>query len=812
MASDDISLLFRLKADADQLKREVTGARTHVAKEVGGITSEGGKLAQIAGPAAIAAGAIATIAAGAFTAGKAIFDLAGRTSKAGSEIFDASKKVSVSAETLSTLKFNAEQAGSSLPEVTQALIQMERRLVDAAGGNDQLSAAFRTLGVNVRDGLTNPEAALSQLVKRFNELPDGAEKTALAMQVFGRSGANLLPMLEALGGDLEAAKKRAAELGVVFDEDAARAADEFGDALDTLKAQAEGLAFTFGSDVMPVITRAMQNLTESIRENRTELVLWRNDAKAAASAAASMAVEYPRATGLIAHALTTVLNPALMQSIMLLRAFVYLRNQMRTVGEIIGATIPKTEQQDITGGRGVARGIGDGMGGGGRGGRGARDEAMRAVRTEAEQAQAEELLRLQEQTNLLNAQRDRQVTDTQAYYDELIALENKKVDALVDRWNAELLALQTTHRNMEEYEKRSAESRIEIKKARVAAEDKIKKYETDRDEKIAQLELDAERRRIKMAEEADDRNIQRIERQVEEGILFESDGIEKIEAIRLEAHDRHVAYLKMEETSVATSAERLLAIYDELILMEGRRAFAVEEGARRVAAARAGEQQARVAQSIPGVMGPQDVEDQFQSAIDKLGAPPIAPWEQWGAVIQDVKGMALDAFGAMGQALGSMVQQWVLYGNVGPNAVRKMTAAVLAALAAEAAAKMVFQLAEGFAKLAGFMPGPAALHFKAAAFYGAVALSSAAAGRAIAGNAFQDQGAGGAQGGGGGGRTQTSTAPPPIDVSRRLGEPVQVKITVTRDVGSIVNAVVEDYRGNGRTRQVFVQDGVMATP
>jgi hypothetical protein len=94
-----------------------------------------------------------------------------------------------------------------------------------------------------------------------------------------------------------------------------------------------------------------------------------------------------------------------------------------------------------------------------------------------------------------------------------------------------------------------------------------------------------------------------------------------------------------------------------------------------------------------------------------------------------------------------------LYGSVG-GSVRKVTAQILASIAQQAAIQSVFQLAEGFAKLAMAyfghpMAGASATqHFIAAGVYGSIAGVAAVAGRAVAGNAFNQQTAGGGAGSG----------------------------------------------------------------
>jgi hypothetical protein len=95
--------------------------------------------------------------------------------------------------------------------------------------------------------------------------------------------------------------------------------------------------------------------------------------------------------------------------------------------------------------------------------------------------------------------------------------------------------------------------------------------------------------------------------------------------------------------------------------------------------------------------------------------------------------MITGAFEQFTQGVGSAVEAWVLYGEAGPNAMRKMTAQVLASLAAQAAAKALFYTAEGIVAL--FLDPPlAGAFFTAAAIMGlsqAVRLSQGERSRAI---------------------------------------------------------------------------------
>ena len=60
------------------------------------------------------------------------------------------------------------------------------------------SIAFKALGIDVRDASGNirdTNAVFLDIADRFGRMQDGATKSALAMQVFGKSGAELIPLL-----------------------------------------------------------------------------------------------------------------------------------------------------------------------------------------------------------------------------------------------------------------------------------------------------------------------------------------------------------------------------------------------------------------------------------------------------------------------------------------------------------------------------------------------------------------------------------------------------------------------------------------
>lgn len=168
-----------------------------------------------------------------------------------------------------------------------------------------------------------------------------------------------------------------------------------------------------------------------------------------------------------------------------------------------------------------------------------------------------------------------------------------------------------------------------------------------------------------------------------------------------------------------------------------------------------------------------------------------------------------DTFLQVADAVGQVVSNYVLLGTTGPAVMRKILAVALASIAAEAAVNAIKELALGFATLF-FNPAESAGHFTAAALWGSIAGVSAVAGRAVAGNLFQ-QGAGSSGGISSEGRSggAGSSERDPIDLIRNQ-QREELHIFVHAEPGgrfndAIVAASIDNIRLNGQLRDAVVE-------
>jgi len=198
----------------------------------------------------------------------------------GSRMWDMAKRTGVSVEALSALSYAAEQSGAGVDAFENGIRRMQRTLYDAGRGLSTATDALGELGLTIQDleGLS-PEAQFRQLADRLDRIEDPSRKAALAMTIFGRSGTELLPMLEGGAAALDAYEKHARDLGLIMSTEDAAAADVFGDALSDLWKVLKMSAFAVGAALAPTlkdlserIVRAAKTVTEWVKENQGFIV------------------------------------------------------------------------------------------------------------------------------------------------------------------------------------------------------------------------------------------------------------------------------------------------------------------------------------------------------------------------------------------------------------------------------------------------------------------------------------------------------------------------------------------------------------
>lgn len=250
-------LVYKITADGSRFSQELQKAEGDVAKFNKRAASGFAKLGKaFAAVGVAAASGLAVLVKGSIDAA----DELGKTSD----------RLGISTRDLSALGFAAEQSGSSLGAFEKGAKNLSQSLARAAQGSGKAAKLFDDLGISVTktDGsLRGTVDVVRDLADRFSTLENGAEKTALAQELFGKSGAELIPLLNEGSEGLAAFAEQAENLGLIIEDKTARQAAAFNDNLNLLKKTQVGVVNQIGAQVLPTLVaysnRLAANATDS---------------------------------------------------------------------------------------------------------------------------------------------------------------------------------------------------------------------------------------------------------------------------------------------------------------------------------------------------------------------------------------------------------------------------------------------------------------------------------------------------------------------------------------------------------------------
>jgi hypothetical protein len=222
-----------------------TTARIRLALEGAGAVQQG--LAGVEGKISSLRGSVAGLAGGLSAAGfatwiKGAIDAADDTGK-------MAQKTGLLTEQVAGLQLAFDQAGAG-DKLQATLVRLAK---EASNGNE----SFKAMGVTVTgtDGkLKSTRQLLGEVSEKFAGYRDGAEKTALAQELFGKSGADLIPVLNGGAQALQDYDDKAKALGLTLDEETTKAAEQFNDQVDILMQRTQGVARQIASELLPVLT------------------------------------------------------------------------------------------------------------------------------------------------------------------------------------------------------------------------------------------------------------------------------------------------------------------------------------------------------------------------------------------------------------------------------------------------------------------------------------------------------------------------------------------------------------------------------
>lgn len=278
-------LALELVADANPLMKTLDNVQRNLDRFMASAESAGHAIGGSLGKAlddfqnvakggATAAGVLAGGIAAAAAAAVSLTLTAGREAEA---IDHLSQRTGIATQSLQSWSVIMAQNNFQAESLTSGMRTLARQIVEARDPASKAAVAFEDMGLSV-GSLSSAESVIRAVSDKFQAMPDGPEKSRLAIELFGKAGLDLIPILNRGAKALDESSEEAKRFGLVLSGQhmgaltaADDAYDRLGKALDGLKTR---LALTFAGPVtqgIEAMISGVTKLTGTVSNFSTEL-------------------------------------------------------------------------------------------------------------------------------------------------------------------------------------------------------------------------------------------------------------------------------------------------------------------------------------------------------------------------------------------------------------------------------------------------------------------------------------------------------------------------------------------------------------
>lgn len=233
----------------DKADRQGRGLAKSLGKTIGGI----GK--SFLAMSAAAVGAFAGISTAFYSQVKAV-------SAYGDAVDKQSQKLGMSRRNYQMWGEILAYSGTSIDTMTMGMKTLNNAIVS---GSKEGREAFSKLGLSEKElAKMSQEDAFATVVSAFQKMPEGAEKSALAVKLFGRNGQELLPTLNMTAEEMSALEQRVLDLGSIMGDDAVADSARFNDSLQDVSSAMRGFRNRIFASFLPSLSLVNEGLAEFI--------------------------------------------------------------------------------------------------------------------------------------------------------------------------------------------------------------------------------------------------------------------------------------------------------------------------------------------------------------------------------------------------------------------------------------------------------------------------------------------------------------------------------------------------------------------
>lgn len=180
------------------------------------------------------------------------------------ETDEMATRLGTTGDALTVLGYAAEQTGASQEYMNAALEKMQNNLAEAAQGTGAAQAAFAQLGLSAKDLAGQPtDKVFAAIAEQMQQVGSNTERTRLAIDIFGKSGGQLINLLSGGAEGLNAFGAEASNLGLLMG-DSRSAVEAAGDSINKMKRAWGAFVQQVAVAVAPALARIAEALASIV--------------------------------------------------------------------------------------------------------------------------------------------------------------------------------------------------------------------------------------------------------------------------------------------------------------------------------------------------------------------------------------------------------------------------------------------------------------------------------------------------------------------------------------------------------------------
>ena len=248
------SLMVRVGADISDFDKSMKKLSKDLGKAGKELSTAGASLTK--GLTLPIVGAVAGLTGLAISAGKGA-----------DELITLSNKTGISTQALQELEYAARFVDVEVETMTGSMQKLTKNMDMARRGSKEQEEAFARLGIEIKnqDGsLRNAKDVWAEAIDALGNIASEADRDALAMNIFGKSAAELNPLIKAGSEELARLSQEARDVGAVMSDENVTALGKFDDSMQKLQAVLKTAGAEIGAAFIPVLEKLMPIIQDEI--------------------------------------------------------------------------------------------------------------------------------------------------------------------------------------------------------------------------------------------------------------------------------------------------------------------------------------------------------------------------------------------------------------------------------------------------------------------------------------------------------------------------------------------------------------------